>query len=83
TTGTNATTSIAADATLDVAGNFTQAAGSTLSVTLGAAEPVITANRAALGGSLSVSGLSAKAPESASALAAEKFRVLQTSAGIS
>ncbi len=81
-TGTGATTSIGGASQLAVTDTFTQAAGSTLAVTLGSNNPIITAGTAALDGTLSVAGISAVAPSSASALPAAEFTVIHTACGI-
>ena len=79
-TAAGATTSIAANATLAAGGVFTEAAGSTLAVALGSAQPVVSATSANLNGALDITGFSATAPSSASALAGTVFDVIHTSA---
>ena len=81
-TETGATTSIGGASQLTMTGAFTQAAGAVLDVTLGSNNPIITAGTGALNGSLSVTGFSASAPTSASALTSTQFTVLQTTGGI-
>ncbi len=81
-TQSGATTAIDGAAQLAVTGAFTQAAGSTLDVTLGSNNPVITAGTAALNGALDVAGFAAGAPSSASALTSTQFTVLHTTGGI-
>ncbi|WP_256702441.1 autotransporter-associated beta strand repeat-containing protein [Burkholderia sp. SRS-W-2-2016] len=82
TTQSGATTSFAGDSQLAVSGAFTEAAGSTLNVTLGSNNPVITANSATLAGVLNIAGFAADAPSSASALTSTRFTIVNTTNGI-
>ncbi len=82
TTETGATTSMGGAAQLAVTGAFTQDAGAALDVAIGSNQPIITAGTAALNGALSVTGFSASAPTSASALTSTQFTVLHTTGGI-
>ena len=83
TTGSGATTQIAADSTLAVGGAFTQAAGSTLNVEIGSTQPVIAATSANLAGTLNITGFTAPTPPtSASALTATEFNVIHTTGRI-
>ncbi|WP_230413190.1 autotransporter-associated beta strand repeat-containing protein [Paraburkholderia antibiotica] len=83
TTQSGATTSIGGNSQLAASGTFTEAAGSTLDVTLGTNNPVITANTATLGGILNIAGFAADAPSSASALTSTRFTIVSTTGGIS
>ncbi|MCC8395409.1 autotransporter-associated beta strand repeat-containing protein [Paraburkholderia sp. MMS20-SJTR3] len=82
TTQGGATTSFAGDSQLALTGAFTEAAGSTLNVTLGSNNPVITANSATLAGVLNIAGFAADAPSSASALTSTRFTIVRTTSGI-
>ncbi|WP_181168157.1 autotransporter-associated beta strand repeat-containing protein [Mesorhizobium sp. B2-4-19] len=82
TTRSGAVTAIGANAQLAVTAAFTQDAGSTLSVTLGANQPIVTADSASLGGTLNIAGLTAST-STASALAGTQFTVIATTNGIS
>ncbi|TPJ24349.1 hypothetical protein FJ425_21270 [Mesorhizobium sp. B2-7-2] len=82
TTQGGAVTAIGGAAQLAVTGAFTQDAGSTLNVTLGANQPIITADSASLGGTLNIAGLAAST-STASALAGTQFTVIATTNGIS
>ncbi|MFL9966076.1 autotransporter domain-containing protein, partial [Paraburkholderia sediminicola] len=81
-TQSGATTAVGGASQLALTGAFTQAAGSALDVTLGSNNPIITAGTAALDGDLSVTGFSASAPTSASALTGTEFTVVHTTGGI-
>ncbi|WP_228350880.1 MULTISPECIES: beta strand repeat-containing protein [Limnobaculum] len=83
TTASGATTTLNDNSTLNISGVFTQSSGSTLNVTLGVNEPVITANTAVLDGTLNVEGIdSAITPTSASALANSTTTMIHTTGGI-
>jgi autotransporter-associated beta strand protein len=82
TTAAGAGTSIAANTTLAVGGAFTQVAGSRLDIALGSTQPVISASTANLGGTLNITGFSAAAPTTASALGAAQFKLIHTTGGI-
>jgi outer membrane autotransporter protein len=82
TTQTGATTTIGGTSQLAVSGAFTQAANSTLNVTLGSNNPLIVADTASLGGTLNVTGFSANVPSSASALTATQFTLIHTTRGV-
>ena len=80
-TATGATTQITADASLAVGGVFTQSTGSTLNVAIGSSTlPIISADTASLGGAINVTGFTATAPSSASALTSTAFTVIHTAA---
>ncbi|SAK50165.1 outer membrane autotransporter [Caballeronia temeraria] len=81
-TNAGATTAVAADSSLAVASDFTQAPGAALTVALGSVQPVITAGTATLNGALNVSGFGAGAPNTASALTSSQFNVIHTTGGI-
>ncbi|WP_159566667.1 autotransporter-associated beta strand repeat-containing protein [Budvicia diplopodorum] len=81
TTANGATTSLAADSSLVLSGALTQSTGSTLSVGIGSVNPAITALSASLSGSLAISGFSAAAPTTASALTGTQFTVIHTTSG--
>ncbi|MCD1125452.1 autotransporter-associated beta strand repeat-containing protein [Jinshanibacter sp. LJY008] len=83
TTGSGATTSVAANSSLDLSGALTQDSGSTLNINIGTAELSITADTASLAGALSVSGFTANAPASASVLPNTEFTIIHTDNGIS
>ncbi|MFD4835924.1 autotransporter domain-containing protein [Achromobacter sp. NPDC058515] len=79
-----AVTAIGGASWLNVAGAFTQEPGSTLAVAVGASQPAVAAQTAAIGGShLDITGFAAAAPSSASALTANPFTVIGTTGGIS
>ncbi|HDL6964606.1 TPA: hypothetical protein PXM28_004026, partial [Yersinia enterocolitica] len=84
TTHTGATTAIGVDnATLTVGGAFTQQAGSTLDITVGAS-PDITADTAVLGGQLVINGFAEEAtPVKASAATTTTYNLIHTAHGIS
>lgn len=82
TTSTGATTSLAADSTLNLTGELRQNAGSVLNVAVGSAQPAISAQSATLSGNLNITGFSASAPNSASALTSTDFNVIHTTNGI-
>jgi autotransporter-associated beta strand protein len=82
TTGANATTQLATNATLSVGGILTQAANSTINVALGSTQPAISATTANLAGTLNITGYSATAPGSASGLTGTQFNVIHTTGGI-
>ncbi|HDL6962652.1 TPA: autotransporter outer membrane beta-barrel domain-containing protein [Yersinia enterocolitica] len=84
TTHTGATTTIGVDnATLTVGGAFTQQAGSTLDITVGAS-PDITADTAVLGGQLVINGFAdGPAPVKASATTTTTYNLIHTAHGIS
>lgn len=71
TTQAGASTSIGASSQLAVTGTFTQSAGSTLNVAIGANNPAVTAGNAVLGGILNVSGYSGA-----------QYSVIRTTGGI-
>ncbi|WAW10034.1 autotransporter-associated beta strand repeat-containing protein [Oxalobacter vibrioformis] len=79
TTKNSATTTIgSANSKLDVKETFTQEAGSTLNVTIGAAGPDITAKNAELNGALVVSGFSSSAQTKASDLPGTIYTVIRS-----
>jgi autotransporter-associated beta strand protein len=82
TTAAGASTFIAANASLAVSGALTQDAGSLLFLALGSVQPVISASTANLGGTLNITGFSAAAPTTASALGAAQFKLIHTTGGI-
>ncbi|MFS2324259.1 autotransporter outer membrane beta-barrel domain-containing protein [Brucella sp. H1_1004] len=83
TTAANATTSIGADAQLTVSGAFTQGASAILNTAIGAGNhPIITANMAALDGTLNVTGFSGSAATSASGLTSSQVTLIETTNGI-
>ncbi|WP_081716147.1 autotransporter-associated beta strand repeat-containing protein [Paraburkholderia mimosarum] len=82
TTQGGATTAIGANAQLVTSGALAQAAGSALDVTIGSNNPIITAATATIGGTLDVTGISASAPASASALLGTQFTIIHTTGGI-
>ncbi|AWH88259.1 autotransporter-associated beta strand repeat-containing protein [Limnobaculum parvum] len=83
TTDSGATTAIAADSSLNLSGALTQSGGSTLNINIGTVEPSITADTASLDGTLNVTGFTASAPASASALPDTEFVIIHTDSGIS
>ncbi|WP_140920319.1 autotransporter-associated beta strand repeat-containing protein [Limnobaculum xujianqingii] len=82
TTANGASTSVEANALLNLSGVFTQNATSTLNVAVGSVQPVITADTAALDGTLNITGFTSGAPTSASALASSDFTIIHTLNGI-
>ncbi|WP_029669518.1 autotransporter-associated beta strand repeat-containing protein, partial [Brucella sp. BO2] len=83
TTASNAVTTIGGDAQLAVAGAFTQAADATLNTTIGTTNlPIITADTAALDGTLNVTGFSGTVATTASSLLASEVTLIQTTNGI-
>jgi len=80
TTANGATTELAANAALNVGGNFTQAAGSSLDIVIDKTQPLISATSASLGGELEVVGIGNVL---ASTLIGSEFNVVHTTAGIS
>ncbi|WP_342052643.1 MULTISPECIES: autotransporter outer membrane beta-barrel domain-containing protein [unclassified Cupriavidus] len=82
TTASGARTAMGGEASLAVAGNLEQAAGATLDITVGSVQPVIAATTATLDGNLNVTGFTAGAPNTASALTSTDFRILHTTGGI-
>ncbi|MDL2331868.1 autotransporter outer membrane beta-barrel domain-containing protein [Brucella inopinata] len=83
TTASNAVTTIGGDAQLAVAGTFTQAADATLNTTIGTTNlPIITADTAALDGTLNVTGFSGTVATTASSLLASEVTLIQTTNGI-
>ncbi|MBK5143083.1 autotransporter-associated beta strand repeat-containing protein [Budviciaceae bacterium BWR-B9] len=78
TTANDAGTSVAADSSLNLSGALTQNATSTLNVAVGSVQPVITADSAALSGTLNITGFTTGAPTSASALTNTEFTVIHT-----
>ncbi|WP_192878396.1 autotransporter-associated beta strand repeat-containing protein [Limnobaculum parvum] len=78
TTADGASTSLAADASLNLSGALTQNASAILNVAIGNVQPVITADSAALGGTLNITGLTTEAPTNASDLTSTEFTVIHT-----
>ncbi len=81
-TASGAATQLAAGATLVVGDVFSQAAGSSLNVALGGAQPLIAAGSAEIGGALNVTGFSTSLPATASALAGTQFNLIHATGGI-
>ncbi|QBH97054.1 autotransporter outer membrane beta-barrel domain-containing protein [Limnobaculum zhutongyuii] len=82
TTADAAITSVAADSSLNLTGGLTQNSTAALNVAVGSVQPVITADTAALDGTLNITGFTTGAPTSASALTGTEFNVIHTTAGI-
>ncbi|MCC8397536.1 autotransporter-associated beta strand repeat-containing protein, partial [Paraburkholderia sp. MMS20-SJTR3] len=82
TTQSGATASIGASSQLATTGAFTEAAGSTLNVAIGSNSPAISAATASLAGTLNVTGFTAIAPTSASALPGTLYTIVHTTGGI-
>lgn len=74
-----ATTSISANSTLNLRGEFFQATGATLKVAAGSNEPAIRSNTTYLNGTLNIIGYSTVAPGVASLLSNADFTVISSS----
>lgn len=83
-TQSGAVTAIGGGSQLVLTGALTQDIGSTLNVSVGSNEPIITAGSASLSGTLNIAGVTVSTPTplSAGALAGTQFTVIATTNGI-